>query len=286
MNRNFKPIFNENGGIVNTEELKKNMIQRLTEKGFKSDLTNPKTIQDKLNWLSIYDVNSIKTLCADKLKIREYCKSKLGKDICVPLIATYEKTKDIDWKSLPDSFVIKCNHGSGMNVIVKNKNSIDKNSCIQKLDKWLNTDFSMVNNYELQYFNIPRRIVVEKLLADEKQTNSLVDYKFWCFNGEPKMYTLNTGHGHGDIMYFTMEDEPLNFYNVAWNGNIKKPSHFKDMVEYTKKLCSDFKFVRVDFYEVNGIVYLGELTFTPGANIFKYKKPGSDLLVGNMLKIK
>ena len=74
MNRNFKPIFNENGGIVNTEELKKNMIQRLTEKGFKSDLTNPKTIQDKLNWLSIYDVSSIKTLCADKLKIREYCK--------------------------------------------------------------------------------------------------------------------------------------------------------------------------------------------------------------------
>lgn len=286
MNRNFKPIFNENGGIVNTEELKKNMIARLIEKGLKCDLDNPKTIQDKLNWLSIYDINKTKTLCADKLKIREYCKAKLSKDICVPLITSYEKAKDIKWESLPNSFVIKCNHGSGMNVIVKDKNTLDKNACAQKLDKWLQTDFSMVNNYELQYYKIPRRIVVEKLLVDEKQTNSLIDYKFWCFNGKPKMYTLNTGHGHGSIMYFNMKDEPLNLYSVAWDGKIQKPAHFDEMVKYAEKLCSDFKFVRVDFYEVNGVVYLGELTFTPGANIFKYKKPGGDLLVGNMLNVK
>ena len=94
--------------------------------GLNIDLQNPKTIQDKLVWLNIYDANPLKTLCADKIKIHDYCKDTLGKDICVPIIKTYDKPKDINFDELPDSFVLKCNHGSGMNIIVKDKKSLNK----------------------------------------------------------------------------------------------------------------------------------------------------------------
>jgi len=281
----FKPVFDKNGSIVNTKELKDKMLLHLSKHGIRCNLSNPQTIQDKLNYLSIYDVNNLKTLCADKLRVREYCIKKLGKDICIPLIASFKNTTEIKWKELPNSFVIKCNHGSGMNIIVKDKNKVNEIECKRKLEKWLNTDFSMQNNYELQYYNIPRRIVVEELLVDENQKDSLYDYKFWCFNGEPKLYTINNGHGHGDIMYYRMDDSECNLYGVKAHTDYKKPNNFDLMVEYTKKLSSDFKFVRVDFYEVNDKVYLGELTFTPGANIFKYKNPETNKMVGDMLKI-
>lgn len=115
--------------------------------------------------------------------------------------------------------------------------------------------------------------------------SSLHDYKFWCFNGEPKMYTINDGHGHGDIMYYRMDDSIWNLYQVPVNPDYKKPLNFSQMVEYAKLLSEPFKFVRVDFYEINNTVYLGELTFTPGAYHFKYKDPADNLKVGDLLEI-
>jgi len=114
---------------------------------------------------------------------------------------------------------------------------------------------------------------------------SLFDYKFWCFNGEPKMYTINDGNGHGDIMYYTIDGQEFNLYNVPKHNDYAKPKQFDKMVEYAKILSKPFKFVRVDFYEINDEVYLGELTFTPGANYFRYKNPTDEIKVGNMLEL-
>ena len=114
----------------------------------------------------------------------------------------YNNVDDITFDDLPEQFVIKCNHGSGMNIIVKNKSLLDIKSTKKKLSTWMNTDFAFQNGFEMHYHNIERKIFIEEYKSDEAQKESLYDYKFWCFNGEPKLYTINDGHGHGDIMYY------------------------------------------------------------------------------------
>ena len=274
------------------EEIKKpytNYINKIKEFGkkrdFNFDLKNPRTIQEKINWLKIYDSTPLKSKCADKVRVHEYSMEKLGKDICIPILKVYNSTNEINWDELPNSFVIKCNHGSGMNIIVKDKSKLNKKDAINKLNEWMKQDFALKFGYELHYHDIERKIFVEKYMKDEIQKESLYDYKFWCFNGEPKFYTINDGHGHGDIVYYDMEDKVMNPYMVEIKQGYAKPKNFDLMVEYSKKLSEDFKFVRVDFYEIDGEVYLGELTFTPGSGLFRYKDEKYSLIFGNMLDL-
>lgn len=235
--------------------------------------------------MKLYDNIPLKTKCSDKIKLHQYSEEKLGKDICIPILKIYNSTSEINWDELPDRFVIKCNHGSGMNIIVKDKSKLDIQDAVRKLDTWINTDFAFQNGYELQYHNIERKVFVEEYKEDERQKASLFDYKFWCFNGVPMMYTINDGIGHGSIMYYTMGHVPMNPYNVKHNDSYVTPLNFDLMVEYAKKLSEDFKFVRVDFYEIDNKVYLGELTFTPGSGFFKYTDEKWSLLFGEWLDL-
>ena len=254
----------------------------------------PITLQEKLRWLNIYDIpwsqqynKPLKSICADKLLMKEYCKNVLDCDISIPTIKVYNNVNEIKWNELPNKFVIKANHDSGSTIICNNKNDINvRQKIINKLEKSINTDFTFVNGFESHYYWINRKIIVEELLTDNNQKNSLYDYKFWCFNGEPKLYTINDGNGHGDIMYYRMDDTEYNLYGIKRNQTYKKPKNFELMVEYSKKLASAFKFVRVDFYEVNDKVYIGELTFTPGAMVFHYKNYDDEKYIGEFLKIK
>lgn len=264
--------------------LKDLVLDRSKRFGFNLNVTNPLTIQDKLAWLKIYDVTPLKTKCSDKYLLHEYCKEKVGKDICVPIIGVYNSTSEIDWNSLPNAFVAKCNHGSGMNAIVRDKSKADKKKIFSDLESWLKIDHSTRICYEMHYKNIQRKIIIEELLEDTKQTTSLVDYKFWCFNGVPKLYTTNVGNGNGDIMYYKIDGTPFDLYGTR-SEKMSKPKSFDKMKEYAEILSKDFKFVRVDFYEVNGKLYLGELTFVPGAGLFKYKERKYDIMVGNMLRL-
>lgn len=252
--------------------------------GLNLDLDNPKTIQDKINWMKLYDSTPLKTRCADKIQVHDYCKEKLGVDLCIPILKIYDKVEDIKWDELPGQFVIKCNHGSGMNIIVKDKSKLNIPEAEAKLQRFMKDDFAFHVGYEMHYHDILHKIFVEEYKEDENQKTSLYDYKFWCFNGEPKFYTINNGHGHGDIIYYDMDDKVIDPYCLNKPGlNYKKPVRFEEMAGYSKKLSEDFKFVRVDFYEVSGKVYLGELTFTPGAGFFKYKKPEYNKIFGDML---
>jgi len=269
----------------NIANYKKDIQDKARRLGINMNLDNPQTIQEKLNWLKLHDSTELKTKCADKIRLHEYSEEKLGKDICIPIIKAYNDIKEINWDELPDQFVIKCNHGSGMNIIVSDKSKLNKSDAVAKLNKWMKTDFAFQNGCELHYHGIEHKIFVEELKSDETQKDSLYDYKFWCFNGEPKFYTINNGHGHGDIIYYTMDDEMMNPYNVKVNDSYRKPKKFDLMVEYAKKLSSDFKFVRVDFYEVGGEVYLGELTFIPGSGFFKYKDKKYDRMFGDYLNL-
>jgi hypothetical protein len=266
---------------IDTVKYISTMVNHCHKRGVDLNLCNPVTIQDKLAWLNIYDCNPLKTKCADKIKVREYCKEKLGEDICIPIIKIYDKAIDIKWEELPNQFVIKCNHGSGMNMICQDKSKFNKTKCIQNLTKWMNEDFAFRNGFEAHYHDIPHKILVEKMMGG----GNLMDYKFWCFNGEPKLYTINDGHGHGNIIYYDMNGNELNFYEVNKPNHYKKPCHFDMMACIAKKLSKDFYFVRVDFYEVDGKIYLGELTFTPGECSFKYKKRENEIKVGELLKL-
>ena len=271
------------GYSIDTTKYIDKMISFLKNRGININLVQPKTIQDKLAWLNIYDVNPLKTKCADKLGVREYSKEVLGEDICIPVINVYDNTKQINWGELPQKFVIKCNHGSGMNIIVKDKSKLNKQDAIRRLNTWMNDDFAFRVGFEAHYHDIKHKIFVEEYMNDGHET--LHDYKFWCFNGEPKLWTINNGNGHGDIMYYRMDGSEYNLYGVKHHNDYKKPVNFDKMVEYAKRLSEPFKFVRVDFYEINGEVYLGEMTFTPGACNFKYKNPIDNIKVGEMLKL-
>lgn len=267
-----------------------NLVKFFKSKNINIDLENPVTIQDKINWLKIYDSTPLKTKCADKIKVHDYCKEKLGKDICIPIIKIYNNTSEINWDELPNQFVIKCNHGSGMNIVVKDKSALNKETAVKKLNKWMNTDFAFQNGYEMHYHNIERKIFVEEY-KENKGKKDLVDYKFSCFNGDPKIVQIMNDRFSGLLrinyydtdfnpLYYSRNDHPANY-------DIKDdiPKHYDLMLNYSKILAKDFKYVRIDFYEIDDEVYLGELTFTPGSGLFRYKNKEDGIKIGNMLKL-
>ena len=264
----------------------KNIYKKQTGKDL--DLLNCKTLTEKIQWLKIYDSNPLKIKCSDKILVREYCKSKLGVDLFIPIISVWNSFDEIDFEKLPNDYVLKTNHGSHTNIIVKN-NNIDKTIAKRKFDEWLSKDWSWYGK-EMAYYPIKRKIFAEQFVKD-KNEGELTDYKFLCFNGEPKYCQVinNRGEKQFHLNYYDMN---FNFVDISRtdvpnNKNFldKKPSQFELMKKYAKTLAQDFNFVRVDFYQINDVVYLSELTFFPAAGFCKYKDEKIDLILGNMLNL-
>jgi len=252
------------------------------------DLNNCKTLTEKIQWLKIYDSTPLKTMCSDKILVRQYCKQKLGKDLFIPIIGVWNKFDDIDFSKLPENYVLKTNHGSHTNIVVKNK-KIDKVSSKKNFDKWLSKDWTWWGK-EMAYKNIDRKIFAEQYMKD-KVNGELTDYKFLCFNGNPTYCQVINDRGTKDF-HLNYYDMNFNFVDISRtdvpsnkNKLDKKPENFEQMKEYAKKLSQDFNFVRVDFYEINNIVYLSELTFFPASGFCNYKNNKTDLMLGNMLKL-
>ena len=282
--------------VLKDEENKpfRKMRERLTKhqenkilsfaKRINANIENPVTIADKLNWLKLYDCTPLKTKCADKLRLHEYAKEKLGKDICPNVLKVYNSASEVDFKELPDKFVLKCNHGSGMNIVVSDKKAMNVQLIKAKLNTWLKTDFSEMFG-EAHYHDI-----VRKCYAEEYMGNDLIDYKFWCFNGEPRFFTIGGGGGHGAINHYDLNGNYLGNlsrpdYPSDPNKKYSMPNNLEEMLDYARILSKDFYFVRVDFYEVEGKTILGELTFIPGAGNVKYKHKESEKIVGKMLRL-
>lgn len=254
--------------------------------GREPDLVNPKRFTDKLEWLKAYDSTFLKTYCADKILVREYVKKKIGKDISIPLLGTFKKIDDIDFSKLPKDYVIKTNHGSHTNIIVRD-GKINKDYARKKFNEWLSKDWSWWG-YEMHYVPIKRQILIEQFMNDGNP--DLTDYKFYCFNGKPT-YCQVIANRHS-------ANKHLNWYDMAWrpvtrisskenpaNYNLihEVPKTFEEMKEYAIKLSADFKFVRVDFYEIHNKVYFGELTFIPAAAYIKYTNDTVDFELGELL---
>ena len=256
--------------------------------GYELNLNNPQTLCEKLNWLKIYDSNFLKTYCADKLLVREYVKEKIGKDLFLPILGVYDKFEEIDFSKLPKNYVIKCNYGSGMNIIVKN-GEVNKQEVKQKLDKWMKTDY--LHLYEFFYKPIKKKIFIEQY-QENIGKNSLTDYKFLCYNGEIKYLQVINGRFTNNLHfnYYTPDFKPMtevswNFHPARYDLPDIKPNTFEEMKEISNILCKDFKCVRVDFYEIENKPYLSELTFIPAGGYIKYKNKNTDLKLGKLLII-
>lgn len=256
----------------------------------KLNLKNPITIQDKIGYIKAIAVNKLKTQCTDKLQLSNYCIKKLGYDLCIPKIVVYDKISDINIKTLPNSFVLKANHGCGYNLIVRDKTQFSTEQLQKYAKKWITENYAF-RGYELQYYNIKPHVFVEQYMTDGN--SDLTDYKFLCFNGIPVFCEIiNDRHilSKKRLNYYDMDFNFIDMSKVNFPNNKNlldaKPKNWLKMIQYAKILSNDFDFVRVDFYEINNTVYLGELTFTPGNANFKYKNPQHSIMLGNMLKLK
>ena len=259
--------------------------------GNELDLENPKTFNEMLMWLKLkkYANDPLVSQCSDKYAVREYVeKCGLGHTLN-DLLGAWDQAEEIDWDKLPERFAIKCNHGCGYNLICQDKSKFDVRKAAEQLNVWMKEDF-WKEYAEVHYKTIPKKIICEKYL--EGKNDALpVDFKIYCFNGEP-VYIGNF------IERDIVTDEILRgYFDLDWNPSpvfryemqtelFECPKTLETMLEYARILAKPYPFVRVDFYEVDGNIYFGELTFTPTGCLATYYTDEAQVKLGELLDVK
>lgn len=250
------------------------------------NLENPSTFTEKIQWLKLYDRNPLYTKLVDKYEVRKYIKSKIGEKYLIPLLGVWNNIDDVEWENLPEKFVLKTTHDSGGVVVCHSKEKLNFESAKKKLQASLNTNY-YYSSKEWPYKNVPKRIIAEQYMYDEKQ-NGLNDFKVYCFNGEPKVMLIASNR-NVDVRYdyFDLKFNHLPISLKNSKEKIEKPIKFEKMIELSRILSKDFPHIRVDFYEINGEIYFGELTFysDSGFGYWGENHDEYDKLFGNWLTL-
>ena len=236
--------------------------------GYKLNLANPQTFNEKLQWLKLNYFNPDCIAMVDKYLSKEVVANCIGAEYVVPLYGVWDKFEDIDFNTLPNQFVLKTTHDCGGVVVCKDKDSFDKEKARNFLEGHLKQEYFYYSR-EWPYKNVKPRIIAEKYMKDSKdqKEEGLTDYKFFCFDGEPKVMFIATDRAKENeetkFDFYDMEFNHLPFTNGHPNSDkvIEKPKQFELMKELCKKLSKDLPHVRVDFYESEGKIYFGEMTF-------------------------
>ena len=253
--------------------------------GRKLNLKAPSSFNEKLAWLKLYNRKPLYTKMADKYEVKSLITNAIGGGYAVPCYGVYNSFDEINFNSLPNQFVIKTTHDSGGVVIVKDKKNFDKEAAKSKIEKSLKTNCFYAER-EWPYKNIRPRIIVDKFL-DDGFGNTLLDYKFWCFNGVPT------------YMYCTVKDDEIfeNFYDMEFRPvqinhgfkrrkeEFEKPASFELMRDLAKQLSANIPFIRIDFFEVNGQVYFGEFTFFDWGGCKPFADYNTDLELGKLINL-
>ncbi|MDR2993393.1 MAG: glycosyl transferase [Bacillus cereus] len=246
--------------------------------------SHPHNINEKLMWLSRYWKNPLKVTCADKYLVREYVKECGCENILIPLYGVFKSANDINFDALPNSFVLKCNHGCGYNILCKNKNEFDIEKAKIFLNTWMAETYGL-ESYEYHYAEIKPLIIAEEFL-NPSSNEPITDYKIHCINGEPLFILICSDRDvekhQVNLISYSLDWERLD-YLKSEGKNIPKPVRLKEMIEYASKLSKPFPYVRVDLYYIENQIYFGELTFTPAANIMDYYKDSALDLMGKRL---
>lgn len=256
--------------------------------GYRLNLKDPQTINEKIQWLKLYNRNPDYTKMVDKYEAKQYVSGIIGENYIIPTLGVWDNAKDINFEALPDQFVLKCTHDSGGIVVCRDKKSLDIKEVIKKLNKALEVDFYNINR-EWPYKNVKHRIIAEEYLEDE--SGELMDYKFFCFNGEPKILFVATDRTNESF------ETKFDFFDMKWNhlpvtcGHpnreeaIPKPSNLSDMIEVVKKLSAGFPHIRVDLYSCFGKTYFGELTFYHWSGFKTFEPKEWNYIIGSWLNL-
>lgn len=258
----------------------------LAKFGYRINLKHPQTFNDKLNWLKLYDRNPLYTQLSDKYKVRDYVAQIAGPQYLNNLIAVYNTPQEIDWGSLPNRFVLKVNHGCKFNILCKDKAKLDLPLAINKLERWL-PDNGYYHAREWPYKDIQPRILCQEYLYGDPDWG-LMDYKFFCFNGEPAYIAV-------DFDRFTYHTQF--FYDLGWKRqpfvqgfptperDAPRPPELDEMLHLARKLSAGIPFCRVDLYDFNHTVLFGEITFYPHGGFQKILPAKYELELGKLIKL-
>lgn len=256
--------------------------------GKRLDWENPKSFNEKLQWLKLYDRKPIYTTMVDKYEVKKYVASIIGEEYIIPTLGVWERFEDIDFSKLPDQFVLKCTHDSGGLVICKDKKRLDVEAARKKINRCLKKNFYWLGR-EWPYKNVKPRIIAEKYMEDTG-TGELRDYKFFCFGGQARCAKIDFDRfieHHAN--YFDIEGNLLPFGEESYppdeNRVINFPENMPTMVRLSEILSKETPFLRADFYDVNGDVYFGELTFFPYSGFEKFTNDDWDYQLGSWIKL-
>lgn len=259
-------------------------LQFFLSKGFFPNLKEPKKFTEKLQWYKLYYRKGLLTACSDKYKVRDYIKSKQLDHILVPIYGVYDCANKINFDSLPSQFVLKTNHGSHTNIICTDKSKLNIEKSRKNLQEWLTTWQGKVGR-EWSYYDIEPKIICEKYL-EKDQNNDLVDYKFFCFSGKVFCLYVIIERFLSDGIKLGIYDR--NFKKLPYkrsdirdiNKSIGKPKNFEKMIKIAETLSSDFPHVRVDLYNIDGMIFFGELTFYDGSGYEGFIPDKFDYILG------
>lgn len=255
--------------------------------GKRPNLEVPKTFNEKLQWLKLYDRNPEYRKMVDKYEMKKYAAGVIGEEYVIPALGVWEKFEDIDFSSLPEQFVLKCTHDSGGVIICRDKSQFNLEAARRKLNTFMEKNY-FYHGREWPYKEIQPRIIAETYLEDMSESGELTDYKLMCFNGKVKCSFTCTRRFSGKGMKVTFYDEKwrkMPFFRKYPQDpdGVPKPALYDEMVRLAEKLSKGIPFVRIDWYEVGKKIYLGEITFFPGSGMEPFEPEVWDRRLGDWL---
>ena len=257
--------------------------------GFKLNLKEPRLFVEKIQWLKLYNRKPEYTTFVDKHAVKKYISQCVGRNYVIPTLGVWNNAKEIDFDSLPNQFVLKCNHNSGLGMcICKDKSKLNIGKVQAALKKGFNEDYYYLGR-EWPYKNVKRKIICEKYMTDGN--DQLADYKIHNFNGIPRVILVCRDRFKESGLtedFFSDKWEHLNIQRPGHPNSqqvIPKPSELNEMLLLSRQLSKDIPFVRTDFYTIQGKVYFGEITFYPASGMDRFEPDTIDQQFGEWLNL-
>ena len=254
--------------------------------GYDPDLDNPKTFNEKLQWLKLNDRDPSYTKLVDKYAVKEYVSNLIGEKYVIPTLGIWDDFDQINFENLPNQFALKCTHDSGSSIVCLDKKSFDYKKAREKLSRCLNSNFYYVGR-EWPYKHVKPQILCEKYIGDQ-QTRELLDYKIMCFNGRAKCsFICSDRESELKVNFYDREWNPMPFWRHYKKADreFPKPQNYEEMIALAEKLSGDLKFARVDFYNINGTIYFGEITLYPGNGFEEFHPVEWDEILGSWIDL-